>query len=41
MTGMTTKTDTDLKPSTKADLLRMKKIPRVKIIREALKLTQE
>ena len=37
---MTTKTDHDLKPFTKADLQRMKKIPRVKIIREALKLTQ-
>ncbi len=33
--------DADAKPLTKADFLRMKRVPRVKIIREALGLTQE
>jgi putative transcriptional regulator len=39
--NMTTKIERDIKPFTKADFQRMKKIPRAKIIREALRLTQE
>jgi putative transcriptional regulator len=33
--------DPDVKPLTKEDFRRMKRVPRVKIIREALRLTQE
>lgn len=33
--------DPDAKPLTKADFVRMERVPRVKIIREALGLTQE
>jgi putative transcriptional regulator len=33
--------DRDSRPLTQADMLRMKRVPRVKIIREALGLTQE
>jgi putative transcriptional regulator len=33
--------DPDAKPLTERDLFRMKRVPRVKIIREALGLTQE
>jgi putative transcriptional regulator len=35
------RTDPDNLPLTKADFARMKRVPRVKILREALKLTQE
>lgn len=33
--------DPDARPLTEGDMLRMKRVPRVKIIREALGLTQE
>jgi putative transcriptional regulator len=33
--------DPDARPLTDADMLRMRRVPRVKIIREALRLTQE
>lgn len=39
--GAALRADPDAKPLTEGDLLRMKRVPRVKIIREALGLTQE